>query len=423
MTPRTTGKYALAFIAITLLLDTVGFGLIIPVLPRLLVDVTHETMSRAAVYGGWLAFTYAAVQFFAAPILGGLSDRFGRRPVLLFAIGALGIDYIVMGLAPTLGWLFVGRSISGAAGASFTPAYAYVADVSEPETRAQNFGVVGAMFGLGFIAGPAIGGLLAGFGTRAPFFAAAGLSLLNFAYGLLVLPESLSTERRRPFDWSRANPLGTLQQMSKRPVVFGLLVALFLWMLGHQVLSATWSFYTSYRFHWPPATIGASLALVGVCSAVSQATLLRLLVPRIGEHRAAMLAIAVTTVGYIGFATATASWMMFAWLGVMFFSAIVMPVTNAMMSHRVEPEAQGELQGAVASLYSLSAIVGPPFMAQLFGYFTSPAARVHVPGAAFIAAAVLASGSLGIFAVTTRGATGRPRPGVESAAAATPVPD
>ncbi len=423
MTPRTPGKNALAFIAVTLLLDTIGFGLIIPVLPQLLVDVTHQTMSRAAVYGGWLAFTYAAVQFFAAPILGGLSDRYGRRPVLLFAIGALGVDYIVMGLAPSLAWLVVGRSISGAAGASFTPAYAYVADVSPPEKRAQNFGVVGAMFGIGFIAGPAIGGLLGGFGTRAPFFVAAAVSLLNFAYGLLVLPESLSPDRRRRFEWRRANPLGTLQQMSRRPVVLGLLVALFLWMVGHQVLPATWSFYTSYRFHWSPALIGASLALVGVCSAVSQATLLRLIVPKIGEHRAAMLGIAVTTVGYVGFAMATATWMMFAWLGVMFFSAIVMPVTNALMSHRVEPEAQGELQGAVASLYSLSAIVGPPVMTQLFGYFTSPAARVHVPGAAFLAAAVLAIGALAMYAVATRAPATTARASVDAAPAGSPAPD
>ncbi|TMG81452.1 MAG: TCR/Tet family MFS transporter [Betaproteobacteria bacterium] len=390
------------FIAITLLLDTIGFGLIIPVLPQLLEDITHEPVSRAAVYGGWLAFTYAAVQFFAAPILGGLSDRFGRRPVLLYSIGSLGIDYIVMGLAPSLGWLFLGRTISGAAGATFSPAYAYVADVSPPEKRAQNFGIIGAMFGVGFIAGPALGGLLGGFGARAPFFVAAAVSLVNFVYGIFVLPESLPADRRRPFEWRRANPLGTLLQMRKHPVVLGLLTALFLYMVAHQVLPSTWSFYTTYRFSWSPAMIGASLALTGVMSALSQATVLRYAVPKLGERRAALLGMTLMTVGYIGYATATTSWMMFAWLTTMFFAAIVMPVTNALMSHRIEANAQGELQGAVAGLYSLSSIAGPPLMSGLFGYFSSPDARVHLPSAAFVAAAILTVAAIGVYVYATR---------------------
>ena len=402
MTPRTPGKNALVFIAVTLLLDTIGFGLIIPVLPRLLEDITHESVSRAAVYGGWLAFTYAAVQFFAAPVLGALSDRYGRRPVLLYSIGSLGIDYIVMGLAPSLGWLFLGRMVSGAAGASFSPAYAYVADVTPPEKRAQSFGIIGAMFGMGFIAGPAIGGLLGGFGTRAPFFVAAAVSLVNFIYGIFVLPESLPVERRRAFEWKRANPLGTLIQMRKHPVVFGLLTALFLYMVGHQVMPATWSFFTTYRFNWSPAMIGASLALTGVMSALSQATVLRLLVPRLGERRSALLGMTSMLIGYIGFSTASATWMMFAWLATMFFAAVAMPVTNALMSHRIEANAQGELQGAVASLYSLSAIVGPPLMSQLFGYFSSPAAPVHLPSAAFVASAILTIAAIGVYTYATR---------------------
>src|SRR5688572_8092173 len=232
-------RHALAFIAVTLLLDTIGFGLIMPVIPRLLVELTGESLSRAAVYGGWLGFVYAALQFVCAPVLGNLSDRFGRRRVLLFAIAALGIDYIIMGLAPTLAWLFIGRAIAGAAGASFTPAYAYVADISAPEKRAQNFGIVSAAFGIGFIIGPAIGGLLGSLGPRAPFFAAAALSMINFCYGFFVLPESLPLERRRAFEWRRANPLGTLNQMRKHPVVLGLLGALFLWGLGNQVMPTT----------------------------------------------------------------------------------------------------------------------------------------------------------------------------------------
>jgi DHA1 family tetracycline resistance protein-like MFS transporter len=408
-TPIQSHKHALAFIAVTLLLDTIGFGLIMPVMPRLLVELTGEGLSRAAVYGGWLGFVYAAMQFVFAPVLGNLSDRFGRRRVLLFAIGALGVDYIVMGFAPTLSWLFVGRAIAGAAGASFTPAYAYVADISPPETRAQNFGVISAAFGIGFIIGPAIGGLLGSLGSRAPFFAAAALSLINLSYGFFVLPESLPLERRRAFEWRRANPLGTLAQMKKHPVVLGVLSALFLWGVGNQVMPSTWAFYTKFRFGWSEAMIGGSFAAVGLVMALSQAIVMRRLVPRLGERRAAIIGIVAGAIGYAGFGLATASWMMFALLGTWFFVAIVYPTMNAFMSHRVSPDAQGELQGAVASLFSLSAIIGPPIMTHLFARFSAPESSVHVPGAAFLAASVLALGSLAIFWLSTRQPAAEPR--------------
>jgi DHA1 family tetracycline resistance protein-like MFS transporter len=400
---RPAGKHALVFVVVTVLLDIVGFGLIIPVLPRLLVELTGDTVSQAAIDGGWLAFVYAAMQFVCAPILGNLSDRYGRRPVLLFAVGALGVDYVVMGLAPTLAWLFLGRAISGMAGASFTPAYAFVADITPPEKRAQNFGLISAAFGVGFILGPALGGFLGTFGTRTPFFAAGCLSLLNLVYGTLVLPESLPLEARRAFDWRRANPLGTLLQMRKHPVVLGLLGALFLWMVAHQVMPSTWTFYTKFRFGWSEMMIGASLAAAGVVMAVSQATLMRVLVPRLGERRTALAGIAVASVGYFGYGMATASWMMFAWLVTWLLGALVMPSTNALMSHRVEKSAQGELQGAVASLFSLSSIVGPPLMTQLFGRFSAPDAPVHLPGAAFFASTLLAWTSFALYYRATRG--------------------
>lgn len=401
MAPR-PGRHALVFVAITILLDVIGFGLILPVLPALLVELTGDTVSRAAIDGGWLAFVYAVMQFLGAPVLGNLSDRWGRRPVLLIAVGALGIDYLIMGFAPTLGWLFLGRFLAGIAGASFTPAYAYVADVSPPERRAQNFGLISASWGVGFILGPALGGLLGELGPRAPFFAAAGLSLVNFVYGWLVLPESLPPESRRRFDWARANPLGTLLEMRRHPVVLGLLGALFLWMVAHQVMPATWTYYTKYRFDWSEATIGASLATAGVVMAVAQASLLRVLVPRIGERRAALLGIAIAGAGYVGYATATAGWMMFAWLATWFFGAIVMPSSNALLSRRIAANAQGELQGAVASLYSLSSIAGPPLMSQLFGRFTAPGAPVHLPGAAFLAAGALAAACFVLYRAATR---------------------
>ena len=399
---RPAGKHALVFVVVTVLIDIIGFGLILPVLPRLLVELTGDTVNQAAIDGGWLAFVYAVMQFVCAPLLGNLSDRYGRRPVLLFAVGALGIDYIVMGFAPTLAWLFLGRTIAGIAGASFTPAYAYVADVSPPDKRAQSFGLISAAFGVGFILGPALGGLLGQLGTRTPFFAAAALSLVNLVYGTFVLPESLPPEARRPFEWRRANPLGTLLQMRKHPVVLGLLGALFLWMVAHQVMPSTWTFYTKFRFGWSEMMIGASLAAAGVVMAVSQATLMRVLVPRLGERRTALTGIAVASVGYFGYGIATAGWMMFAWLGTWLLGALVMPSTNALMSHRVEKSAQGELQGAVAGLFSLSSIVGPPLMTQLFGRFSAPDAPVHLPGAAFFASTLLAWTSFALYYRATR---------------------
>jgi len=402
MPPKAPGKHALVFVALTVLIDTIGFGLIIPVLPRLLIQLTGESVSRVALDGGWLAFVFALMQFLCAPVLGNLSDRFGRRPVLLFAVGALGIDYLVMGFAPTLGWLFLGRAIAGVAGASFTPAYAYVSDIAPPEKRAQSFGMVSAAFGIGFILGPALGGLLGGLGPRAPFFAAAALSLCNLAYGYFVLPESLPPERRRPFELKRANPVGTLLQMRRYPVVLGLLIALFLWSMANQVMPATWTFYTKLRFHWSEAMIGGSLALAGLVMVTSQLVFLRLLAPRLGARRSALLGILVAGIGYAGYGLATEGWMMLAWLATWFLGATVMPNANALMSQRIPPNAQGELQGAVASLFSLAAIIGPVVMTQLFGHFSAADAHPYVPGAAFFMASALTAACFAVFWASTR---------------------
>lgn len=402
MNPPVAGRRSLVFVALTVLLDSVGFGLIVPVLPALLVELTGKSVNVAAMEGGYLAFVYASMQFVFAPVLGNLSDRYGRRPVLLFAVGALGVDYLVMGFAPNLAWLFVGRAIAGLAGASFTPAYAYIADISPPEKRAQNYGIVSAMFGAGFIIGPALGGLLGGLGPRAPFLVAAALSLLNFAYGVFALPESLPVERRRAFDWKRANPAGTLLQMLKRPVVPGLLFGLFLWMMSHQVMPAVWSFYTKYRFGWPERTIGLSLAAAGICMMIAQTVVLRRLVARLGERGALLTGVATGVLGYMGFGLATAGWMMFAFLVSWMFAAIVMPTANALMSHLIDASAQGELQGAVASLFSVASILGPLLMSQLFARFTAPGLATPVPGASFFAAAMLAVVAFGVFWRSTR---------------------
>jgi MFS transporter, DHA1 family, tetracycline resistance protein len=381
---------AFVFVFIAVLLDSIGFGIILPVLPRLIMQLTGVGVDRAAAYGGWLSFVYAFMQFFCAPVLGNLSDRFGRRPVLLFALFALGCDYLIMGAAPALAWLFVGRMIAGVAGASWTPAYAYVADITPPEKRAQSFGLMGAAFGVGFIVGPAIGGLLGGLGPRAPFFTAAAVALANATLGYFALPESLPRERRRAFHWMRANPLGTLAHMHAQPVVRLLLAALFLWQLAHQVLPATWAFYTISKFHWTSAEVGYSLAWVGLLMALAQGVLTRVLIPALGgERRAALAGMGAALIAYLGYAFASEGWMMYVVGLSTFIFALTYPSMNALASQRVAANAQGELQGAIACLYSLSAIAGPPLMTQVFGYFSAATAPVYFPGAAFLTAAAL----------------------------------
>ena len=401
-----TGRGALIFVFIAVLVDSIGFGIIMPVLPRLIMQLTGVGVDRAAGYAGWLAFVYALMQFFCAPVLGNLSDSFGRRPVLLFALLALGCDYLIMGFAPVLGWLFVGRAVAGVAGASWTPAYAYVADITEPARRAQSFGLMGAAFGIGFIVGPAIGGLLGDLGARAPFFAAGGIALANTALGYFTLPESLPPQSRRPFHWARANPLGTLLQMRRYPVVLLMLAALFLWQLGHQVLPSTWAFYTISKFHWTSAEVGYSLAFVGALMATAQGALTRVLIPWLGgERRAALAGMAAAMLAYFGYAFATAGWMMYAVGLTTFLFALTYPSMNALLSQRVPANAQGELQGAVACLYSLSAIIGPPLMTQVFAHFSAPAAPVYFPGAAFVTACALTAGCAALFARALRRAS------------------
>jgi len=403
MSLRKAGHGAFVFIFVAVLVDSIGFGIILPVLPRLIMQLTGVSVDRAAAYGGWLSFVYALMQFFCAPVLGNLSDHFGRRPVLLFALLALGCDYLIMGFAPVIAWLFIGRLIAGVAGASFTPAYAYVADITEPARRAQNFGLMGAAFGIGFIVGPAIGGLLGGLGPRAPFFTAGAIALANTALGYFALPESLPQESRRPFHWSRANPLGTLVQIRSYPVVTWLLGALLLWQLAHQVLPSTWAFYTISKFHWTSAEVGYSLAFVGLVMAVAQGVLTRVLVPWIGgERRAAAAGMAAALLAYVGYAFATHGWMMYAVSLTTFIFALTYPSMNALASQQIPANAQGELQGAVASLYSLSSIVGPPLMTQVFGHFSARSAGVYFPGAAFLTAAVLTAGCAMLFARALR---------------------
>jgi DHA1 family tetracycline resistance protein-like MFS transporter len=389
------GNKALPFVFITILIDTIGFGIIAPVTPALISQLTGEGVNEAARYGGALYFVYAFTQFFAAPVIGNVSDRFGRRPVLLTAMLALGIDYCIMGSSQTIVWLFVGRFIAGMAGATYAPAYALIADITPPDKRAQSYGLLGAAFGAGFVIGPALGGFLGELGPRVPFFAAAACALANFAFGFFALPETLQLQNRRTFDWKRANPLGTLTQLRKYPAIVPLLLVLFVWQFAHQVLPSTWSYYTIIKFHWTPALIGASLAATGVVMIVSQGALTRVLITRLGgERRAAVVGMTAGMCMYLGYGLATQGWMMFALMSLWLLAGLAWPSLNALVSRQIPPNAQGELQGGLTSLGSLAAIVSPPVMTQLLAYTSS--SHFYLPGAPFLLSAILVMLSLSL---------------------------
>lgn len=395
------GRRAFAFVWVTVLLDMVGIGLVIPVLPSLLRELTGEDAAGASVYGGWLFFAYAAMQLLFAPILGGISDAIGRRPVLLLSVLGLGIDHALTAFSPTIVWLFAGRLLAGLFGASYATANAYIADVTPPEERGQAFGMLGAAFGVGFILGPALGGLLGDLGHRVPFFVAAGLSLANFVYGYFVLPETHPKDKRTPFRLAQANPLGALLTIPGGAVVRALAVALFLYLVGNTVYPAIWGFYTTDRYAWTPRTIGISLAVYGVVNTIVQAALVGPAIARWGEWRAAFLSILAGGVALLGTGLATRSWMVFALILVSAPGGIAMPAINAIMSRHAPAEAQGRLQGAVSSLEGLSSIVGPILMTQLFQGFSRT-----VPGMPFFAATALYV--LALVVLSAKGSTDEP---------------
>ena len=380
---------AVGFIFITLLIDVIGFGIIIPVMPKLISELKGVDISTASKYGSLLMFAYAFVQFLCAPILGNLSDKYGRRPVLLFSLFGFGIDYLFLALAPTYGWLFAGRIIAGITGASFTTGAAYISDISTSENRAKNFGMIGAAFGLGFIIGPVMGGLLGNLGPRIPFYAAAILALINWAYGYFVLPESLSKENRRAFNWKRANPVGSLLHLKKYPAITGLAFSILLiYIAAHSVMS-TWSYFGMSRFNWDEKMVGLSLGAVGIMVAVVQGGLIRYINPKLGNEKSIFAGLGLYALGLLLFGIATQSWMMFVILIPYCLGGITMPAIQAIMAGHVPPNQQGELQGAVTSLMSAAAIIGPLLMNNLFYYFTHKDAPFHLPGAPFLLGAVL----------------------------------
>jgi MFS transporter, DHA1 family, tetracycline resistance protein len=386
---RSSRQAALGFIFVTMLIDITGWGIIIPVIPKLIEQLIHADVSVASKYGGWLTFAYAIMQFVCAPILGNLSDKFGRRPVLLFSLFGFGIDYLFLSFAPTIAWLFVGRAVAGITGASFTTATAYIADISTNENRAKNFGMVGAAFGLGFIIGPVIGGFLGQYGARVPFYAAAGLCLLNWLYGYFILPESLSMEHRREFDWRRANPVGSLMHLKKYPTLGGLFISLtFIYIAAHAVQS-NWNYFTMYRFNWSPKMVGISLGVVGLLIGLVQGILIRFTSPRLGNEKSVYVGLMLYTLGMFLFAFATQSWMMFVFLVPYCLGGIAGPALQAIITSHVPPNEQGELQGSITSLMSATSIIGPLIMTNLFYHFTRQNAIVHFPGAPFLLGGLL----------------------------------
>jgi DHA1 family tetracycline resistance protein-like MFS transporter len=401
-------RAAMAFIFLTMLIDTIGLGVIIPVSPGLIAELTGEPVSGAARWGGWLFFSYALMQFLCAPIIGNLSDRFGRRPLLILSLAMLGVDYLITGLSPTIAWLFVGRTLSGMAGASITTVNAYIADITPPEKRAAQFGMIGAAFGLGFILGPALGGFVGEhFGLRAPFFVAAALSCANALFGLIVLKESLPLQHRRRFEWRRANPLGSLKALSRFPQLTLLIAVLVLAQFAHDCLPSTWSYYTMLKFGWGPGDIAWSLVAIGALVSISYAVLPRLLVPRIGEANAVYLGLFFTIIAYAGYAFAATPLVFYAWMIPFTLGGIGQPTLSAIMSHAVPPNEQGELQGTMSSVTSLTSVVAMWAMPTLFAWFTGPTAPVHFPGAAFFAAALCEAGGLILFALSRKSAAAR----------------
>jgi len=387
---------AIIFIFITILIDVLGIGIIIPVLPKILLELTGKGLSEASQLSGYLMASYAVMQFIFSPIIGGLSDKFGRRPVILASLFGFFLDYMILVYAPTMAWLFVGRILAGITGASFTTATAYIADISNDENRSKNFGMVGAAFGLGFIIGPTIGGILGGYGSRVPFMFAAGLTLVNALYGYFVLPESLSKENRREFDWKRANPVGSLKNLGRYPALLGLVGALFCLQIAGQTHPSTWSYFTMKEFGWNSDQVGYSLGFVGLMVALVQGGLNRIINPKIGDRNSVIIGLLFYGAGFVLFSLATKGWMMYAFMIPFGLGGIAGPALQSLITKQVAPNEQGELQGGITSLQSITTIIGPLVASNLFSYYSDGKDHFQFPGAAFFMAGILTFLALGI---------------------------
>ena len=406
------------FILIAVVLDTMGAGLLIPVLPKLIASLTGGSLTQAALYGGAISALFAAIQFLVAPILGNLSDRFGRRPVLLLSLAAFGINYVIMGFATSIAWLFISQAFAGAFGATTATAGAYLADVTPGADRAHRFGLIGASMGVGIIVGPIVGGLLSHFGLRLPFFVAAGLSLVNVAYGTFILPESLPPERRRPFSLRRSHVLGALQHLHRIPLVARILVASLLMRFALQTVPATWPYFTMHQFGWTPLTVGYSLGIYGATSILGQGFLVARLIRGLGSRWCTLIAQGLSLVGLIGFAFAPIGAVAIAFIIPSGLGYMTGPTMTGIMSLATPAEQQGELQGVIASLTSLSMIVTPPVMTHVFRSFSAGVGGLVFPGAEYLLAAALAAVSSVLFWRATRSLAAHPIPSTDGPSAA-----
>ena len=402
-------RAATAFVLVTVTLDVLAMGIIGPVWPGLIKGFMHGDTVSAAAWFGVFATVFAAMQFFCSPLLGALSDRFGRRPVILLSNFGLALDYLVMALAPAMGWLFVGRVLSGVTSAGYSTAYAYIADVTAPEKRAAAFGLIGAAFGIGFIFGPVLGGLLGQFNPRLPFWVAGGLSLLNGLYGLVVLPESLARANRSAFSLKRANPVAALGLLRSQPQLLGLASINFTTQLVHAVFSTVWVLYVAYRYHWTPLWVGISMGVVGVSSAVIQAVVVRFVVAKVGERAAMVMGLFFGAAGFAIFALATEGWMFLVGIPILSLWGLTGPSVQALMSRSVGPTEQGKLQGANTSLSSVAGLIGPGLFSAVFAWALAHG-EWHIPGAPFaLASAFMLGAMLTAWRVTARMAR-KPQP-------------
>ena len=392
-------QHALVFITITVFLDTVGFGIIVPILPEFLAEIAGVGFSEASAIGGYLVVSYAVTNFLFAPILGNLSDAYGRKPLLVISLFFYGVSYLLAGFATALWMLFIGRLLTGVTSATYAIANALIADVSPPDERAQNFGLMGVAFGLGFICGPAIGGFVSAWDVRAPFFAAGALAFANSIYGLFFFKETLPAENRRPFRLARANPWGALVQLRRHSAIVGLLGAVFIFNIAHHVYSSNWNFYTIEKFQWTALDVGLSLGFVGICSVIVQGWLFRIVIPKFGAINCAYIGISTSLISFVGIALAASGLELYLWCLVSALGGLTGPSLNSLLSNRVEQNAQGELQGIVASMSSVAMIFGPLLMTQTFSFFTAATAPVYLPGSAFLAAAALTLFTLVIFTI------------------------
>ena len=403
----TNPRLPVIFIMITVILDSMGIGLIMPVMPDLIQSIEGEGLGQAAVWGGILATVFAMMQFLFAPTLGSLSDSFGRKPVLLVALVVMAFDYVLMALATTIWLLVIGRVIGGITAATHSTANAFMADISTPEEKAANFGLIGAAFGMGFVLGPLLGGLLATYGTRAPFWAAAVLAGGNAIFGWMVLPETVTDRIRRPFSLARANPLGAFRNIGRLPGLKKLMTVSFLISVAFYVYPAVWSYFASARFGWGPGMIGLSLAAFGIGMAVVQGFLIRPILRRIGERNAVLLGLGVDVLAFVALAFVSNGWVALALTPLTSLGSIAGPALQGIMSRTAEDDQQGELQGTLASIASVATIMAPLLVTQTFFYFTDGGGPIYLPGAPFLVSAGLVVICIGVFLTTPRPA--RPR--------------